>query len=162
MPQAKKGPDGQKPTAVPPNSKHAYNVDERAAAREKAPITIGGQVYHRRRKNWEVTRALRKLLREQDRCGLRIERLRKQILDLPSDADLDEIDRLEDEIEGFQDKGDDLAFEIIAMLLRNGEDGETSPEQLKEWLDAEDAGDLAAMLAGGGEPDPTSASSSSS
>jgi hypothetical protein len=155
------GADGVPPGAEAqrkPADKHAFDADGRAAAREDAPVTIGGETWHRRRKNWEVTRALRTLLRRQERAGIRQDRARKKIDALPPDEESDaQIDSLEAEIDDATDASDEAAYELIALLLRSDDDEQRHPDVdfLKASLDVEDAGDLAATLAGGGEPDPT-------
>lgn len=156
--------DGAKPGAevVTPSDKHAFNADGRAAAREAAPVTVGGIDYHRRRKNWAVTRKLRALLRDQERAQTRADRARKALDELPIDTDEATLDQYEEKIDAAIDDSDNTAYEIIALLLRD-DDGESPPVgdgteddgTLKSELDVEDAGDLAATLAGGGEPDPT-------
>lgn len=142
-------------------SKHDFDADARAEAREAADVTIGGVVYHRRRKNWEATRALRALLRAQERAGIRSQRARKKIDALDADAPDEDVEALEDEIDKATDDSDDAAYGIIALLLRDDDGQSPSTDVLKAALDVEDAGDLAANLAGGGEPDPTPASPSS-
>jgi hypothetical protein len=156
-------PDGAKPGAeiVTPSDRHAYDADGKAAAREAAPITIGGETFHRRRKNWKITRDLRALLRKQERAQVKSMRANKKIDALDVDADDAELDRLNGEIDAAQDNSDNAAFEIIALLLRN-DDGASPPvEHLKEHLDVEDAGALAGTLSGGAEPDPTPTTPSS-
>lgn len=182
------GPDGAKSGAEErtPADRHAFDADSRAKAREGAPITIGEQVFHRRRKNWEVTRALRALLRVQEREGSRGERLRARISALTTEIsgirdrktgewlrppidDEDRISTIESQVENLQDNvetasdaSDEAAYALIALLLR-GDNGEKPDiEHLKKSLDVEEASDLAGMLAGGGEPDPTPETQSSS
>jgi hypothetical protein len=177
-----RGTDGAKPgeEVRTPGDKHAFDADGRAKAREDAPVTIGGEVFHRRRKNWTVTRELRALLRDQEKCGNRAARYRARVDALteeirgvrdpdtgawtkPPMTDDDAIERLEGEIDGFdaeidaaQGESDEAAYAIIALLLRKA-DANDRPELefLKESLDVEEAGDLASALAGGGETDPT-------
>lgn len=184
-----KGPDGLPPGVevldAPPASRHAFDADGRAETREGAPITIGGLTFHRRRKSWEVTRELRSLLRRQERAGGRVDRLLARIDGLTERirgardpeggwltrplTDDDEIDRielevtaLEDKVDEARDEADEAAYEMIALLLRDGDGARPDTLHLKNSLDSEDAGDLAATLAGGGEPDPTPAIPSSS
>lgn len=191
-PADKRGPDGAPPGAEAPRTdadKHAFDADGRAKAREDAPVTIGEQVFHRRRKNWQVTRELRTLMRVQERAAGKAARLRARVSALTElirgvqdpktggwvkqpISDDAEIDRLEAEVEQFEeqidvagDAADDAAYDMIALLLRKDGEGDEHPavEFLKESLDSEDAGDLAANLAGGGEPaeDPTTPAASS-
>lgn len=161
----KRGPDGAPPGAVvPPTAaeRYAFDADSRAADRESADVTIGGSTYQRRRKNWEVTRSLRALLRDQERAGIRANRARKRIDALDPDAPDEDLFVLEDAVDKATDESDEAAYRIIALLLRDGDDLSPDVDHLKRSLDVEDAGDLAANLAGGGEPDPTPATPSSS
>lgn len=144
--------DGAKPGAAGETSKHDFNADERAQARENASVVIGGKTFHRRRKNWEITRELRELLRRQERAGVRADRARKKIDALAADAPDSELQALEDEVDDATDDSDQAAYEIIARLLRDDDDASPDVEHLKAELDVEDAGTLAANLAGGSEP----------
>lgn len=181
--------DGAKPGAetITPTDKHAFDADGRAKAREDAAITIGEKVFHRRRKSWEITRTLRKLLRRQERSGGKQERLRARIDALTEEirgvqdpktgawikqpiTEEDRIEEIEVQVEVLQDEaeeaildGDEAAYELIALLLRDDEGQNPDLEHLKDSLDVEDAGDLAVTLSGGGEPaaDPTTTPTSS-
>jgi hypothetical protein len=159
------GPDGAKPGAqVPPTAsdRHAFDADARAATREAAPITIGEIVFHRRRKNWAITRELRAQLRIQERAGVRSRRATKRIEDMDADADMSAIEALETEQDLLADESDEAAYGIVALLLRDENGKSPEIDHLKEWLDVEEAGDLAATLSTGGEPDPTPTTQSSS
>jgi hypothetical protein len=147
-------PDGAKPGSGTPgrDDHHAFDAESRAKAREAAPVTVGEQVFHRRRKNWKVTRDLRGLLRVQERAGIRSNRANKRIEDAPADEPMDAIEALETEVDGYQDEADEAAYSIIALLLANDEGESPDLDYLKEQLDVEDAGDMAATLSGGGEP----------
>lgn len=181
-------PDGAKPgdAVHGPADKHAFNADERAEAREAAPITIGEVVFHRRRKNWEVTRALRKLLRVQERAGNKAQRLRARISaltieirgvqdqqtgewtrpPLDDEARIDAIDaqveELETQVDAADLEADTGAYEIIALLIQGDDGNAPDVEHLKEKLDVEEAGEIANFLANGGEQDPTPETQSSS
>lgn len=154
-------PDGAKPGSDPlPNSSLSFNADERAEKREQAPITLGGVTYTRCRKNWTLTRNLRRLLRKQERTSIQQDRLNKQLEDLPLDAPDDQLDRIEKEVDEAQDQGDVAAYEIIALLLKDEDDSHPDLDALKDELDVEDAGTLAMVLATGREPDPMTANES--
>lgn len=168
MPQPRKresAEDGAKPgSQPPPNPKHEFNADSRAADREAAPITVGKREFRRRRKNWKVTRELRSLMRDQELAGLRQSRISKEIEGLASDAEDYESQVIERraKLDALGDEADEAAYKIIALLLRD-EDGESPPlELLQDECDVEDVGELAATLAGGGDelPDPTETASS--
>ncbi len=147
--------DGAKPGAGEPDQHFEYNADAIAKSRESADITIGGTKYHRRKKNWEVTRELRTLLRTQERCGIRIDAVNKQL----EAADVDAADEVFDELyaksDELADKADTAAYGVITLLLAD-KDG-NSPEDgfLREHLDVEDVAVLARKLQGGREADPT-------
>lgn len=175
MPQAKKagpGPladkaeriaDGAKPgDSQAVRSDEGYNADERSAAREKAPYVLGGVTFYRRRKNWSATRELRDLLRQQERAMIRQQRLRKQIVDAPADADEEGIFALEDQMDKLGDESDDAAYRIVALLLRDEAGESPDLEMLKEQIDVDDIGNLAGAFASGGEAvsDPTETSTS--
>jgi hypothetical protein len=162
----KRGPDGAKAgkEVITGSEKHAFNADQRAKEREAAEITIGGEVWHRRKKNWKVTRDLRGIMREQERAQTRIARAAKALDELPIDTDDDEIESWNVKIDEGQDDADRAAFKIIALLLRDDEGASPTIEHLQEHLDVEDAGMLAQTLSGGGEQDvpPTSETTESS
>jgi hypothetical protein len=176
-----------------------FNVDERARARESAAITIGGIDFHRRRKNWTVTRELRAVMRDQERAGARqqkaardldeldgteIDRLTYQLDDSNVDGDSDrakrwrakldrleadraaledagelddELDKRRDALDAASEQSDDVAYRMIALLLRDDDGNPPTTDFLKDELDVADVGELASKLAGGGEPDPTQA-----
>lgn len=185
------GPDGAKPGAEDraPSDRHAYDADGRAKAREEAPITIGGRHWHRKRRNWKVTREVRKLLRDQEKAQGHSRRLQAQIAargeqvsgirdyetgdwKTPPITDAAALEQLEAEIDALNkqvDKVDDesdLAVYRILMMLLRAEDGDTGPtlKFLQDECDYEELGELAGMLASGAEPTegPTPTASSSS
>jgi hypothetical protein len=178
QPQLASASDGAKPgteVLVAPNRHYGFDADGRAKTREDACITIGDIVFHRRRKNWEVTRELRTLLRLQERAGSRSERLRARIsaltteirgiqdtetaewtrLPLDDEERIHEIeaqvDKLDGEVDAADTESDQAAYELIALLLRTDDGTQPDVGHLKEYLDVEEAGDLAGLLAGGGE-----------
>jgi hypothetical protein len=150
--------DGAKPGSGTrtPADKQAFNAEARAKEREEQEIVLGEDEtpYFRRRKNWQVTRDLRSLLRKQEASQLGIQRINKQIAELPIE---DDPGSLEDKVDALGDEGDLMAYEIIALLLRDEEGNPPPIEMLKESIDVDDIGALASRLAGGGEPvaDPT-------
>jgi hypothetical protein len=138
-----------------------FDADAKAAARESSPVTIGGTIFYPRRKDWDTTRALRKLLRQQERCSARIRRVGTEIEALPSDTPESKYDELEAMQDRHQDEADEAAYGIIALLCADDAGKSPSMEHLKKHLDVVQAGDLASWLAGGGEPDPTETTPSS-
>lgn len=190
-PRDKDQPDGAKPgsEALTGNERYAFDADGRAKAREDAIITLGERAFHRRRKNWQVTRELRALLREQEKAGNRGLRLRAQIDALTEEirgvqdpdtgewtrppvtdqARVDDIetkvDALNDQIDQAGDDADLAAYKIVALLLRDDTDAPPDLDMLKDQADVTEIAELAATLAGGGEtledPTPTRTSSDS-
>lgn len=186
-----RGQDGAKPGAEArtPADRHAFDADGRAEAREGAPITIGGQTFHRVRRNWAVIRKVRGLLRDQEKAAQQTRRYEVQIsakteaiagvLDpqtgdwktppVTDDAELARIDAEIEELYKKSDKAnedaDTAAFKIVVLLLR-GDGDEPGPDIrfLQESCDFAEVGALAAVLAGGEEPaeGPTPTESSSS
>lgn len=158
-PERPAGPDGRgKPPEKPGNeSRYAFNAVKRRRARETAPIilTEDAPTYFRRLKNKKVSVELRTLLRTQERSQIHAKRISKQIERLEDPAD-SEIAELEAQQNRYLDEGDDAAYGIIALLLRDDEKNPPSIELLEE-LDGEDAADLAYTLATGREVDPTPA-----
>lgn len=192
--------DGAPPGAALPSAKYEFDADRRATTREEAPVTIGEQAFHRRRKNWQVTRALRALLRKQEHAGNRAARLQARIDALTEEirgvrgpdgswktapvTDEDRLDEIDAQVEDLEaksdaagDETDEASYQIIALLLKDDDgkpllrdasdeavaEAQGALDHLKEHLDAEDAGDMAAALSGGGEQvaDPTATETSS-
>lgn len=153
-------PDGAPPGAeVPPagSQRFAFDADAKAKAREGAPVTIGGVPYRRVRKNWDATRALRGLLRTQERHQTKQARVRRRLEALDVDADESAFEALEQDIDALTDAADEVAYEVIQLLLRDDDGQPPVIDHLKEHLDVEEAGELGSNLANGGEPDPTPA-----
>jgi hypothetical protein len=156
--------DGAKPGSGTPEGEVSFNSETTAKEREAKVITLGEDetAFHRRRKNWQVTRELRALLRKQERSQLAIARVNKQLSELPIEAPDADVQKLEDRVDALQDEGDVAAYEIIALLLRDDEGNAPTVEMLQEGVDVEDVGTLANRLAGGGEQvaDPTETATS--
>ena len=180
--------DGAPPGSSAPGGKYAFDADARAKAREDAPVTIGELTFHRRRRNWEATRALREQLRTQEKASGRKQRLFARIdavseqirgvrdpltgewksPPLTDEAEIAaleaEVERLEDEVDAATDESDEAAYAIIALLLRDDEGNPPAIEHLKETLDVAEAGDLSGALSSGEDPaegpTPTEATSS--
>jgi len=156
---AKAEKDGAKPGAGSPTAqeRQGYNANAKAAERESIEFPIGEKTFKRRRKNWQVTRDLRGLLRKQERAQLGIRRVNKQLEELPIDADEEQVADLEDHVDELQDEGDVAAYEIIALLLRDDEGNSPDVEMMQQELDVEDVGAMAQRFSvGGEEPDPDS------
>lgn len=165
--KAGKAPDAPEDGAKPgteygePSPELSYNADEQAGKREAAVITIGEVEFHRRKKNWAVTRELRTIMRGQERAQIKSARISREMAELPLDEESDErFVSLAKEQDSYQDQADDSAFMIVALLLKDEAGESPGIEHLKEHLDIEDVAMLAATLSGGGEPDPTPATPS--
>lgn len=157
----------------------AFDADARAQLRADAVITIGERPFKRVKKTLEVSRELRKLIREQEtnmakatRTAARIGELEAEQLEAAADGK----DELEAELEakiGELVKGVDearevsevVSFRIIALLLdEQAQTGDDAPELLASdeeavdhlvgELDVNDAVVIANMLANGIDPNP--------
>ena len=133
-----------------------FDADQRAKAREDEPITIGAQTFHQRRKNWDTTVELRRLLRARDRTAMQ----RDKAIDELSDYDGDDETRLT-ELEAAEEEAivaAELAiYNLIAQMIHpaGAPDGRGDVEHLKQHLHIQEAGDLSALLITGASPDPT-------
>lgn len=164
-PRDRRGPDGAKPGESDPlpNSRYAYDADEKAKAREEAPITIGGRVFRRVKKSWDVTRELRKLLRKQERAQDAIMRLEAQkdaktekirgVRDLDTggwesyplqeeeaiEAVEREVEALDAKVDERSEESDQAAYNMIRLLLRSTEEKpDLENLQNDESVDAEE------------------------
>jgi sirohydrochlorin ferrochelatase len=158
------------PTKTKPHGE-GYNADERAAAREAEPITIGGQLFHRARKLWHVELTTQEHLERQGRMVAKAARLKAQAAKLEEQAAEDGVEPDDTVLEDLYaqareaQRASGLAtFDVLATLLRDGDGNAPSVEFLQEQLDVSDAVQLGARLAGYDEPDesdPTPATATS-
>lgn len=166
-----------------------FNADTRAAEREALPIVVGGRTFKRVRKDWEVSRAMRKFMRTQEREVARNNRLGRRIGELEAEqteaARTGQTEReteLEELIDGLVEDADEateiaewVTYRLLSLLMVIGDDGEQiagfGPEHvdddaeaavkfLQRALDVEDAGAMARELTGSQEPDPQTTPSS--
>lgn len=114
-----------------------FNADERTAARERTPVIIGGVTFTRRKKDWEVSRAMRLAMREQEKALALSTRIRTRVAEhetRQAEAAAEGDDALEEELEGKIDelvKRADAATEeaelssyrLLALLLIPPADG---------------------------------------
>lgn len=171
----RRGPDGAKPgDGEPlPNAGTGYDANASAKAREAKSFPIGDRTFFRVRKTWDVSRALAKLLREQERLqdkALRLdarkdakaERIRGiRDIDtggwvshpLDDDEDIqkveDEVRALEDEIDTTAEAIDQCAYDMIRLLLQDPTVQVDDPEARKpsdEFLKAELAAEDAGAM----------------
>lgn len=109
-----------------------FNADERAQTRENTPVTIGGVEFTRRRKDWAVSRLMRKAMRDQEKAVALNARLRSRIVEHEvnqAEAARDGNDELETEleakIEDLVERGDAateaaelVTYRLLALLLK--------------------------------------------
>lgn len=185
--RAHKAPDGAKPGKSEPDpDQHAFNADERAEARESAPVTIGGTPFFRSRLNWAANKKVTefgdqqvKNARRQQRNGMLMDELEDQLLGV-RDPETGEwriepareqakVDDLEKQIDDLRAKNRELAEEmdaaaygILVARLRDEAGKPPTMAHLKEHLDLAEVGDLARTLSGAEAPEgPTQTPSSS-
>lgn len=171
----KRGADGARPGAGEPlpNADTGYDANAKAKAREAKSFPIGERVFFRVRKTWDVSRALAKLLREQERLQDRALRLdaRKDakaerirgIRDIDTggwvsyplddteaiEAVEQEVEQLEDEIDKTAERIDQCAYDMIRLLLQDPTVQVDDPEARKpsdEFLKAELAAEDAGAM----------------
>lgn len=154
-----------------------FNADNRTAVREDTPVVIDGVSYTRARKNWKVSRMMRKLMRDQESAIALSTRLRRRIVELEVEqmqaaangAEDDEA-KLEGQITELIAKADEatevaegVTYRLLCVLLKHAdeqlldENGEPLPARVEKFmdvLDVEDAADLARELSGSSEEDP--------
>jgi len=150
MPQATRG---QRRREAPSrnSSSYAYDADKQTEERRKAPITIGGVVYHRRLKTNEVSRRAAALSREQQLVNRKVSALEAQMEDLEPDA-VEEWQELSDQVAGLEREAIDKSYEIVALLLEDEAGGSPGVDELGTKTDIEQIGALVRILFGGGEP----------
>lgn len=175
----KAAPDGAKPgdSEPDPAAGHAFNADERAKAREAAPITIGDKDFFRGRLNWTANRKVEefgdaqvKLSRRQQRNGALMDELEDQLIGVrdpetgewrtPPTTDDAKADELEKKIEDLRDKNramsaeiNEAAYGILIARLRDGDGKPPTIAFLKEHLDLTEVGELARKLSGAEAPE---------
>lgn len=152
-----------------------FDADARATARAKAGLKLGDKLYPRALRNNDVTRALRKLERQDDKLNVELERvsrirertsLESRITQANQADDFElgdhlqrELDQLvdeinEDRIDEINDQLEHSMFEKLAILLAAAEDGSTvTAEQVGQALDVEDASELVIELMRTGKAD---------
>lgn len=164
-----------------------FDADARAAERMTKPVVIAGVTYKRRKKDWDTSRLMRKIMRAQEGHVARSTRLRRRIAEL-------EVEQMEAAGEGATDREADLegkieelitqadesteeaelaSYKLVRALLTDeqGEplvdaDGEPLAADddlvavLQSTMDVEDVAALARELSGSVEPDPQTTTSS--
>lgn len=153
-----------------------FDADERTKVRQAAPVIIAGETYNRRRKDWDTSRAMREVMRAQEKHVATSTRIRRRIAELEVDqieaaasGDDEKETELEATIEALVLKADEAtehaelaSYRIVELLLvpaSGDRAGEPLTENelvdtLKSAMDVEDVAALARELTGSDEPDP--------
>lgn len=135
--------------------RESFDADARATARESSPVVIDEHRFLRRRKDWATSRAMRAVMRDQEKNVALANRLRIRCGELEAEqieaATRDEQEReaeLERQIDELVRKSDEateaaelVTYRLLALLLvpkpfGTGGDGET--ETLQGFGDVED------------------------
>src|SRR5688572_21619606 len=108
-----------------------FNADERAETREAAPIIIGGVTFTRRRKDWDISRAMRAAMRDQEKALALANRVRQRVAEhevkqVEAAADGDEareeelenmIDELVKRADAATEQAELTTYRLLALLL---------------------------------------------
>lgn len=135
----------------PGENRFDINADQQQQERRDAVITIGGQEFHRKMKDNEVSRQARELTRAQNIANRRAGVCREQADELDA-AEVDEFERLEEEADSYDDDAIEITYDLVALLIEDSEGKAPSPELLRTKADIEDIADIARSVTGGGEP----------
>lgn len=125
-----------------PESNYNYDADEKARARQAGVITIGGEQFHRAKKDWDTSRELQRLMSKQSRAQHKILRIEARqdglaeqlrgirdvdtgdwkVEPLQDDDKIAEIETKVDELDEQKatagEESDQAAYDMIALLLR--------------------------------------------
>jgi hypothetical protein len=108
-----------------------FDADARTKAREETPVVIAGVRFTRRKKDWKVSRAMRKLMRIQEsalalnrRLRIRIAELDAEQVEAAAKGEDDKVAELEGQIDELVGKGDEatengelVSYRLLALLL---------------------------------------------
>lgn len=134
----------------------AFDADARRSAREGTTVTIEGVAFRRRRKDWSVSRAMRRLMREQEsavalgnRLRIRVSELEAEQVEHAAKGEDDDVARLEGQISDLVDRGDDstedaelVTYRLLALLLVPPDEGTPDDFPTDGWGPSEDGGPL--------------------
>lgn len=146
------------------SSRESFDADDRAKARESSPVVIDEHRFLRRRKDWATSRAMRSIMRDQEKNVALANRLRIRCGELEAEqieaATRNEDERetdLEQRIDELVAKSDEateeaelVTYRLLALLLvpqpyGTGGDGET--ETLTGFGDVDDPAEAEAAIA---------------
>lgn len=136
----------------------AFDADARRAEREGATATIEGVVFRRRRKDWGVSRGMRRLMREQEsavalgnRLRVRVSELEAEQVEAAAKGEDETVETLEGQITELVDRSDDatedaelVAYRLLALLLVPPDEGTPEGFPADGWGPDEEGGPLAA------------------
>jgi len=126
---------GGKTQAEPPAG---FDADARTQEREAKPVTIGGRVFKRVRKDWVVSRAMRAVMRLQEKSVSKSSRLQRRIAELEAeqveaasagnDEKEAELEETIDDLVAAADEATEVAevctYRLLALLLAPAEPAE--------------------------------------
>lgn len=111
--------------------REGFNADDRSAKRERTPVVIGGVSFTRRRKDWDVNRAMRTLMRSQEKALAAASRIRARVAEheakqaeAAAEGRDEEEDRLERLIDELIERADNMtsdaelaSYRLLSLLL---------------------------------------------
>lgn len=127
----------------------AFDADARRSEREGTTVTIEGHTFRRRRKDWSVSRAMRKLMREQEsavalgnRLRVRVSELEAEQVEAAAKGEDDTVENLEGQIDDLITRADEatedaelVTYRLLALLLSPPEGDELDADA---WGPADD------------------------
>lgn len=146
------------------SSRESFDADDRAKARESSPVVIDEHRFLRRRKDWATSRAMRSIMRDQEKNVALANRLRIRCGELEAEqieaATRNEDERetdLEQRIDELVAKSDEateeaelVTYRLLALLLvpqPYGTGGEGETETLPGFGDVDDPADAEPAIA---------------
>lgn len=142
--------------------REGFNADDRSAKRERTPVVIGGVSFTRRRKDWDVNRAMRTLMRSQEKALAAASRIRARVAEheakqaeAAAEGQDEEEERLERLIDELIERADNMtsdaelaSYRLLSLLLippaadagglvgfgPDAADDEASAIEAVEWL----------------------------
>lgn len=114
-----------------------FDADARTQARERTPVKIAGATFTRRRKDWDVSRAMRQAMRGQEKAVALANRVKTRVAELEvrqaeaaAEGDEDTENELETTIDALVAKADDAtqeaeisSYRLLALLLVPPQEG---------------------------------------
>lgn len=90
---------------------HDFDADARTEKREGTPVKAGGLTFTRRKKDWSVSRAMRQVMRAQEKHVALGQRLRARLAEL-------EVEQIEEAALGHDDREAELETQIESLIAR--------------------------------------------